>query len=54
MQALAFLGFGVAVIWIESMANEIVNLLQVREDEQGWVGIARVHPHLLISSKLLN
>ena len=30
MQALAFLGFGVAVIWIESMANEIVNLLQVR------------------------
>ena len=30
LQALAFLGFGVAVIWIESMANEIVNLLQVR------------------------
>ncbi len=28
-QAFAFLGFGVAVVWIESIANEIVNLLQV-------------------------
>ena len=29
LQAFAFLGFTVAVIWIESIANEIVNILTV-------------------------
>ena len=29
MQVFAWLGFGVAVVWIYSIANEIVNVLQV-------------------------
>lgn len=38
LQVFAWLGFGVAVAWIYSIANEIVNVLQVRY-MYNWIAI---------------